>query len=29
MTPLAALEKLHALREGLQPNSAPNGKPAL
>jgi hypothetical protein len=27
MTPLAALEKLHALRDGLQPNSELNGKP--
>jgi DNA mismatch repair protein MutS len=25
MTPLAALEKLHALREGLQPSPEPNG----
>jgi len=29
MTPLAALEKLHALRDGLQPNSDLDGKPVL
>jgi DNA mismatch repair protein MutS len=29
MTPLAALEKLHALRDGLEPNSDLNGRPVL